>query len=181
MSEVAQNINDIRSIFSLKKKSMVDRIQDIIILIKNKINVIKSFKKIDNYNSINSVLNANIPNLSKCYLSKERIKCEWEYHMRTDIMYRLHLLIENHYNLDELKYMNVELKLLSTLNKMSCYELSIYYNNVIKTLDIILKEWITVCKMYIDIEINYLKCCKNIILNKPVKLCLDYFSIDIKN
>lgn len=180
LSEIAQNINDIRIIFSLKKKSMIDRIQEIIILIKTKMDIIKSFKKIENYEVIHNTLNYNIyKGRDNCHLSNERIKNEWDYYLRSDIMFRLHLLIQKHYDIEELKYMNVELKLLSELNKMCCAELLVYYNNVIRTIEAVLKEWITVCKIFVDIEIDYLKCCKHIIANEPVKLALENFSINI--
>lgn len=184
LSNIAKNFNDIRDIFSIKKKNMITRIEQIHDIIKNKITIIKCFKKTDKYNSINLALNSNnsISNLldaKKPYLSNEHIKKEWNYYTRLDIMDRLHLLVSKYYTLEELQFMNIELKLLSMLNKYSCEELETYYIYVINTIEIQLKEWLTICKMYIDIEINYLECCKSIINNKTTKLYLTHFMINI--
>ena len=159
---------------------MVKRIEKIRDKIRDKINVIKSFRKTDRYNSINLVLHTSNPIDKKTrYLSTECISREWDYYTRQDIMDRLHLLINRYYTIDELKFINIDLKLLSVLNSYSCSDLEIYYNNVIKKIEITLKEWITVCKIYIDIEINYLECCKAIISNENTKIQLDNFTINI--
>lgn len=179
LSNIAKTFNDIRDIFSIKKKNMINRISEIHDIIKQKLDVIKSFRKVDAYNSINSTLNTNISNKQKRYLSNTHIRKEWNYYTRCDIMDRLHLLVNKYYTLDELLFMNVKLKLVSVLNTYSCYNLETYYNNVIKTIDTTLREWLNVCKIYIDIEINYLECCKTIINNKTTKICLEHFIIHI--
>lgn len=184
LSEISKQFDDIRNIFATKKKTMVNRIDDIRIILRSKIDVIKSFRRQDKYNSINIVLQTDY-NISKKvdktkrYLSNEHIKKEWDYYTRLDIMNRLHILVNKYYKLNELEYMNVELKLVSQLNSYSCEQLEIYYVNVIKIIETNLREWITICKMYIDIEINYLECCKDIINNKNTILSLKNFSINI--
>ena len=178
LSSVSKKINDIRNIFSKKKKKMVKRIEEIHTLLKKKLDILRSFRKNDRYNSINRVLQTDY-NLSnhldkqKRYLSNDIITKEWKYYTRCDIMDRLHLLINKYYKLNELEYMNVDLKLLSELNSYSCEQLEEYYINVIKKIETQLKDWTHVCKMYIDIEINYLECCKNIISDTTTHLSIN--------
>ena len=184
LSEISKHFDDIRSIFSIKKKKMVKRIEEIRNIIREKLDVIKSFRKNERYNSIEHILQTdyNLSNRSDKktrYLSNETIKKEWDYYTRVDIMNRLHLLVNNYYKLNELEYMNIELKLLSELNGYSCEQLESYYINVIRLIETHLREWLLVCKMYIDIEINYLECCKDIISNKSTILSLKNFSINI--
>jgi len=184
LSDISKNVDDIRIIFAKKKKKMVSRIEEIRNILRNKIDIIKSFRRKDRYNSIDIILNtdynvSNRTDKTKRYLSNKKIKTEWDYYTNLDIMNRLNILVNKYYKLNELEYMNVKLKLVSELNTYSCEQLEIYYNNVIKTIEVNLREWITICKMYIDIEISYLECCKNIIDNKNTTIALKNFSINI--
>ena len=118
---------------------------------------------------------------NKSKLTKHKIESEFRYYIKLDIINRLHLLAENHFTLNQLQYMNVELKYLSEIEKMSNIDLEIYYFDVLDKIDKSLKAWMTICRMYIDIEINYIECCDNIIKGNDTKLDLKHFSIDIKN
>jgi hypothetical protein len=160
----------------MKKKKMIKRIEEICDILKNKQDIIKSFRKQDKYNSIKYLFYSD---KKKRYLSNEKIKIQWKFYTRLDIMNRLTLLVTKYYTLNELEYMGIELILASELNKYSCEKLETYYINVVKTIECNLRKWMTICKMYIDIEINYLKCCKDIIENKNTVLSLKNFSIYI--
>jgi hypothetical protein len=125
--------------------------------------------------------NKKKPLLNKFKLSKHKIESEFRYYTKLDIINRLHLLAETHFTLNQLQFMNVELKYLSEIEQMSNIDLELYYFDVLDRIDKSLKAWMTICRMYIDIEINYIECCDNIINGNNTKLDLKHFSIDIKN
>lgn len=251
MSEIAILFTDIGEIFSHKKRKMVDRIHKIRKLIKNKLILIKSFKKIErlsnyklflkmnnyknntedcvsnnnpikhiNYIIFNNKFNNNDNNIDEQVeintdidseddseihshidtefnpnfglttnsliqtsnkLSTNKINIEWHHHTRNDIMERLHLIAQKYFTLDQLKYMNVKLKYISEIDILSHEDIEIYYFDTLINIECSLKEWITICKMYIDIEVNYAECCEKIIIGLPTFLELKHFNIDIKN
>ncbi len=182
MSEIAIRFEDIGKIFSVKKIMIVDRIHKIRNVIKNKLDVQKSFKRIDTLNNFNLNLKMDGDNICKNkYLSTTKIEDEWQYHTRNDIMNRLHLLCQKYYTLEQLKFMNVELKYVSEINTYSHKQLETFYMNVMKNIENSFKDWMTICKMYIDIEVNYSECCNNMITGTGTNLNLKHFNIDIKN
>ena len=113
-------------------------------------------------------------------MSKQRIESEWKYYARTDIIDRLHLLVEHYFTLNQMQYMR-DLKYASEIASMTLIELERYYLNVVNKIDTSLKEWMTICRMYIDIEINYVECCENMINGTNTYLNLKHFSVDIRN
>jgi len=80
-----------------------------------------------------------------------------------------------------MKLMHVELKYVSEINQMSHKLLEEYYFDVIKNIESSLKEWLMICKMYVDIEINYIECCDNISNGKKTSLNLKNYNIDVHN
>lgn len=112
---------------------------------------------------------------------KKTIESMWTYHTQLDLIERLHLIAQKHFTLDQLKYMNVNIMYASAINAMSHFDLENYYINVIEKIESSLKEWIMVCKMYIDVEVNYMECCENILNRYPTQLNLKHFNIDIRN
>jgi hypothetical protein len=189
LSEFALNFRDIGNIFSHKKNKMIDRIRLISNVLKDKLFVIKSFKKIETYDlfkqcnceSFNLCDEVDIIDTSVKLMNKKRIENEWLHYTREDIINRLHLLAQKHYNIDQLKYMNVEIKSINELNVMTHDILELYYKNVTHQIEKSLKSWLTICKMYIDIEVNYVECCQCMMKGYPTILRLKHFSIDIKN
>lgn len=258
MSEVAVLFNDIGEIFAMKKKKMVDRMHNIRKILKRKLDMIRSFKKIEKINSfsvldgmdrggdeknniMNSLMSRNeiddlcdtdrstsyddsashdsykkisdnlLASDSEIYrqlqsrreqtnilsykqnkmdtsidprkrkMSRQKIEFEWRYHTKSDIIDRLHLLAETHFTLNQLRYMNIELKYVSDIEKMAHIDLERYYLDVVNKIDRSLKEWMTICRMYIDIEVNYVECCENMINGTRTYLDLKHFSIDIRN
>lgn len=114
-------------------------------------------------------------------MGRQYIESEWRYYTKIDLIDRLHLLAEQHFTINQLRYMNVELKYISEVKKMTHLELEQYYLNVVTTIDHVLKEWMMICRMYIDIEVNYIECCENLINGAETNLDLKHFSIDIRN
>jgi hypothetical protein len=179
ISDIALMFDDIGNIFSIKKKKMIKRIYDIQKLLKNKLKCIYAFKRgdivipitldVSEYNSHNDDLPNNpnkITRHEKNY-ERERLEIDWIYYVKKDIIDRLHLLVKIHYTLEQLKFMNIELKLISDINSMPHNILCKYYMYVINTIENSIKYWIYLCKRYIDIEINYIECCDNMINGYP--------------
>lgn len=197
MSEISILFNDIGKVFTVKKNKMVERMHNIKKILKQKLNMIRSFKKFDQIsnftimenddNIIKNKENSGIfHNIYQMFTHNDTTQISqresvWMSHTRTDIIDRLHLLAIKHFTIDQLRYMNVELKYVSEINNMSYPLLEQYYFKVVNQLDKILKEWITICRMYIDIEVNYVECCENVINEKKTHLNLKHFSVNIKN
>jgi hypothetical protein len=194
MSDVAILFTDIGNIFSRKKKRMVDRIQKIRKLLKAKLELLKSFKKFErltgfsiaprnvDIDMIDDNSDTSITSSFKIKrMSAKKIQSECEYYIRKDLIERLQFIAQKHFTLDQLKYMNINIKHISEVEAMTHTELESYYINVIDGIDKSLREWIMICRMYIDIEINYIECCENIINGAATKLNLKHFSVNIRN
>ncbi len=194
MTEIALNFDEIRDILSVKKTTMVDRMHQIRTIIKDKLDFIKAYKRVDTIKSFNAFIKiGNIPcirnisttsntsNTPKSKMSDTMIGSEWENYTKQDIIDRLHLLCQKHFTLDQMKLMNVELKYVSEISNMSHEHLESYYFDVIKNIESSLKEWLMICKMYVDIEINYIECCDDFLNGKKTTLNLRNFNIDIRN
>jgi len=186
LSEIAIVFDDIGKIFSYKKRKMVMRVNKIRRIIKNKMFVIKSFKKFDRFveqqndNNFGMIQydNSELLNYDQLSLSR-KITNSWVYHNRLDIMNRLHLLVEKYYSLEQMRYMDVDIKHVNEICDMNYNDLESYYTSVIEKIYTTLKEWLSICRMYIDIEVNYLECCENIINGEATKLELKHFNIDV--
>ena len=243
MSEIAVIFNYVGDIFAMKKNKMVDRMHNIRRILKQKIDMMRSFMKIekiaslivfndqdlvknmvdipmpkhiyinhddnkscdldglisssvlvqdifDDVSTTNNVLKqtksivsdiSKIASIRKHHMSKHKIQSEWMYYTKSDIINRLHLLANYHFTLEQLQYMNVELKYINVIQKMTHIEIEQYYINVVNKIITSLKEWILICRMYIDIEVNYVECCENMICGNNTSLDLKNFSIDIRN
>ena len=219
MSEIAVLFTDIGDVFAIKKKKMVDRMHNIRKILKRKLDMIKSFKKIEKLSGF-AILDGTDKRYEMNYMmkkpenntrdeseinhhshirrrltkksdtgyvsqrqvmSKQRIESEWRHYTKSDIIDRLQLLAENHFTLNQLRYMDIDLKYISEIEKMSHIELERYYLTVVNKIDRSLKEWMTICRMYIDIEVNYVECCENMINGSDTCLDLKHFSIDIRS
>jgi hypothetical protein len=117
--------------------------------------------------------------MSRKPMSKKKIEIEWYYYIKHDTMNRLHLLARTHFTLDQLKYMNVEMKQISVIQEFSVEQLEVYYEHVVDTINQSLKEWLTICKMYVDIEVNYVECCEKMINGMSTILNLKHFNVKI--
>ena len=108
------------------------------------------------------------------------IEAEFRHYIKLDIIDRLHLLVDTHYSLNQLEYMSVELKYASEIHKMKHNDLENYFLDVLNKIEKSLKSWMMICRIYIDIEVNYIECCQNIINGKKTQLDLKHFTINIK-
>lgn len=151
LSEIAHKNPDIGTILFAKNKNIIDRIGLIIKLIRRKIKILKAFKKIDKYDTINLYLNIENPS---------SIKNQWKNIMRKDILDRLYLLGYKHYSITQLHYMDVDIQLVSALNEYPYEKLEIYYLDTINKIDKSLRGWLMECEKYIDVENNYVKTCQ---------------------
>lgn len=187
MIEIAMIFDEIGEILSVKKMTMVDRMHKIRIIIKEKLDFIKSYKRIDTIKSFDTFMRiGNIPCISNKdtispKMSDTLIESEWEYHTKQDIIDRLHMLCQKHFSLEQLKFMQVELKYVSEIINMQHKQLEQYYLDVIKNIESSLKEWLVICKMYVDIEINYMECCNNILNGEKTTLDLRNFNVNVQN
>lgn len=155
ISEIALNFEDIGSIFSYKKKDITYRITKIRKMIIAKLKIIESFEKLDIYDSENNINNETI-------LPKTFIYEEWVYYTRKEIINRLHILAQKYFTLEQLQYLNVELKHIIDIENMKITDLEKYYYSVMTHIKKAYKNWIDLCELYIDIEINYLENIENI-------------------
>jgi len=197
---IALMFEDIGNIFAVKKKNMINRINSIRKLLKNKLKCITAFKRVDIVTSIrnsdvhNSLLDTtytantfnNIYNNNDSIDSQtiqtplpKRLESDWEYYVKKDIIERLHLIVQVHYTLEQLKFMNIKLMLISDINNMTHNELRKYYVYVIDKIEKSIKFWMDTCRNYIDIEINYVECCENMINNLPTQLTIKLDKIHI--
>lgn len=204
LSEIAMAFDDVGIIFSAKKNKMVDRVHLIGKFFKNKLKIIKSFKKIDIYSNISKIIdnenpikknyiydndqyyqcdnkklqNNNVQN-EKMKIKISKIKNMWKYNTKNEIINRLYLIANEHYNISQLKLMEVEIKSLYEIENLNYELLELYYINVIKKIELTLREWEMLCRMYVDIEINYVECCHALYNNKKTILKLKNFNIKI--
>lgn len=193
LATIALAFIDIGEIFSVKKQKMISRINDIQKLLKHKMKCIHAFKNVDNVTSnlsneyLDEILgialsyellpdqnkldtNGSIENNAINKIRSKYKDSDWAFYVRKDITERLHLLVQVHYTLEQLKFMNIKLKLVSEIDMMSHSHLRKYYMYVIDTIETALKHWMTMCKDYIDIEINYVECCDDMINGHPTRL-----------
>ena len=145
MTDIALVFDKIGEILSVKKHTMVDRMHQIRSLIKEKLDFIKAYKRIDTIKSFSNFIkvgtipciNSKTENYQK--LSKTLIESQWESHTKQDIIERLHLLCQNHFTIEQMKQMHVELKYASEINIMSHKQLEQYYFDVIKNIHVPIK------------------------------------------
>ena len=154
ISDIALKFEDIGNIFSYKKKDITYRITKIRKKLISKLKIIEAFEKLDTYDTENNPNNETI-------LTKDVIYNEWIYYTRREIINRLHILISQYFTLEQLEYMNVELKHIIEIENMKITDLEKYYYNVIECIKSVYKNWISICELYIDIEINYLENIEN--------------------
>jgi hypothetical protein len=155
ISAIALNFEDIGNIFSYKKNDITYRITKIRKMIIAKLKIIESFEKMDIYDSENNINNETI-------LPKTIIYEEWVYYTRKEIINRLHILAQKYFTLEQLQYLNVDLKHINDIENMKITDLEKYYYSVITDIKKAYKIWIDLCELYIDIEINYLENIENI-------------------
>jgi len=182
ISDVSLLFEDVGQIFSYKKDTMICRIQKIRKLLKKKLAVIKSFKKIEkmgNFNSTNNMKTDDIQ-ISSNSMIKNKIEDEWKYNTRNDIMERLHLLAQKYFTLKQFEYMNVELKYVSEIENMTHRQLEEYYLKSLSNIEKSLKEILITCRMYIDVEVNYVECCDRMVCGLKTNLNLKHFNISIR-
>jgi hypothetical protein len=179
---------------------MIDRVDDIRDIMKKQVFIMNAFKKLDvtppsyeciknvsdgNYNinticrnentidGIDEAIMAPPVILTRTLQEFEKIINSWEYYVRLDIMNRLYLIAYTHFTLDQLKFLDVDLKKVSDLENMNLTTLIAYYVKAVKQIRMKIKRLIILCKMYIDIEIDYAKCCSDMANNLPTHLTLN--------
>jgi hypothetical protein len=161
--KVAKMFEDIGHIFSYKKESMIDRIKKINILVNDKIKLLKSFVLTDTV----------CPNDIK-------VMNNWIYFTRKEILDRLTLIVEKYITIEQLQFMNIKILHITDIYKMDTHSLTNYYTYFIKHLIDKLNEFIDICKLYIDIEVNYIECCNNINMCLRTVLYLENYEIKIR-
>ena len=161
--KVAKMFEDIAHIFSYKKESMIDRIKKINVLVNDKIKLLKSFVLTDTI----------CPNDIK-------VMNNWIYFTRKEILDRLTLIVEKYITIEQLQFMNIKILHITDIYKMDTHSLTNYYTYFIKHLIDKLNEFIDICKLYIDIEVNYIECCNNINMCLRTVLYLENYEIKIE-
>jgi hypothetical protein len=195
IADMAVVFEDVGRIFSSKKKSMMSRVKKIQTLLKTKLHMMRSFRRVGSSASfrfpmkseidtkiVENVLSVNIdspstntsinephPPMLKSY-TKEKIEEEFKHYLRHDIVDRLHLLAQKHFTLEQLTFMNVQLKCITEIEEMSLTDLEFYYLEVVSTIISALQKYLGFCKRYYDIEINYAECCEAVLTGNPTKL-----------
>ena len=193
IADIALIFPDIGNIFAIKKHKMINRINNIQKLLKNKLKCIDAFKRIDNVIFTNSVkfndfnefddiddiddidelddydIESRVLNDNINYKNQES---DLAFYIKKDIIERLHLLVQIHYTIEQLKFMNIKLKLASEIMNMSHEKLRNYYVYVVSTIECIIIRWINTCNEYINVEINYVECCDNMINELPTELTI---------
>lgn len=171
ISEISLIFDVIGEIFSFKKKTMIERIKNISDLLKIKLELIHAFKLIDNISSKLDLMSDSKCNfINKSSILEKNQQNRFESHTRYEIINRLHLLAQKHYTLPQLKYMNVKLIHISEIENMTNDLLQNYYTHVTNEIESNIKDWIMLCKNYIDIEINYIEYCEKMIKGEPTHL-----------
>lgn len=183
---VALRFDKIGKIFGMKRKKMVVRVHKIRKLLKEMGIMMKSFGKLEKKETAIAIImkegsildnaNKNCENI----ITREKIESNWIYCTRQDIMDRLHLLSQKHFTLEQLEFMGVKLILLSTLNNYSYEKLEKYYIYVVEKMEQTIKSWETICRLYVDIEVNYAECCQNILIGRKTKLTLKHFDLNVQ-
>lgn len=170
--EISRYFGEIRTIMSMKNKKMVERIHVVSKFLRDKMNIAKCFIKEER---LESIFYGKLPGTQ---LSDERIREDWFYYNRQDIITRLHNLID-HFSLDQLRFIGVDLIRSDVLVKTNNVDLQNYYNRTINQIITAIKSWKRICLLYVDVDLNYLETCIDINAGREPKLKLKSFRIDI--
>jgi hypothetical protein len=100
--EISRYFKEVRAILSLRDKKMVERIHIVSKFLREQLLTAKSFIKPER---MESIYQGSMPGAK---LSMDRIREEWFYHNRQDIINRLHELVDQ-FSLDQLKFIGVDL------------------------------------------------------------------------
>lgn len=130
------------------KLSIIEKVEFISKLCIEKEKIVKAFINIDGV----------IPRLNNS------VNRNFAYYQKCDIIQRLHDLLK-YFTLSQLIYMNIEIKLRSEIEDMNNGELVNYYKLIIRSILDKLSIVKEACRSYIDNEINYVECYKEIIDN----------------
>lgn len=130
-----KDLSFVKKIFGINRVKVKTKILTLIKKINTLLNVIKSFLKFE----------FNI------FMDLEKsIEIVYKY----DMIERLILLL-NHFSLDDMKMMDVKIKKISDVDKMSFDDLFIYYTEVIDNIESILLQLLKSCESYETVENDY--------------------------
>ena len=141
---ILKNILFVKKIIDIDKIKMKTKIMTLINKSENLLKVTKSFMKFD-FNFLTDIC--------------ESIQRTNKY----EIINRLKLLL-NYFNINDLTFMNVEIRKISEINNMNFNDLFIYYTDVFDSIENSLNLIIELCNYHNSIESKYVKYCH--ILNK---------------
>jgi len=170
--EMSRYFKEIRLVLMMRDKKMVERIHLISKFLRDRLLVVNSFIKLEKMESIYQ------GEMNGTRLSKNKIIEEWFYQNRQDIIRRLHNLIEL-FNLDQLKYIGVDLIRSDILDRTNNVELQGYYGRTIKRLIATIKSWKRLCLLYVEVDLGYLEACYEINAGREPSLKLRSFQINI--
>lgn len=151
----------------------IDRIISIKSFIKNKQMIIKSFSKLCPPPKDEVPINNMKPKMSK-----ESIRECFNIELKTELINRL-FLIRKHFDLDILKYMEVELKTYKEVTEMNILNLTEYYMSCVNEIKNKLTHWICLCDAYLDAELSYLKSIKKIKSHSNHVISFDFEKFDL--
>lgn len=161
ISSFALEFDDIGNIFSSKKTNIIERMHLITDILATKQLCINAFKKIESPSPSQSPSQSQSPLSSSVLVNSDssysrdnnNALCK---SIKSDIINRLHQLLQKHYSLRQLKFMNIQLKLSTDIDNMSCMDLFLYYTYVIEKISNELMRWKYLCSQYIATERNYI-------------------------
>ena len=151
----------------------IDRIISIKEFLKNRVMIIKAFSKLCPPPKDEIVMKNMKP-----ILSKATIRLCFNTELKEELINRL-FQIRNHFDLDILKYMDVELKMYKEVKDMDVLMLTKYYMSCISTIKSKLTHWVCLCDAYLDAELSYLKSIKKVQSNGNHVISFDFEKFDL--
>jgi hypothetical protein len=145
-------VDDVRDI-NMTMVTIQSKINMIKRVLKDKMNVLRSFKKVEKINVNESEF--LIDNEDR----KKNVIKNYVYHTKNDIINRMKDLVDNHYSIETLNHIGVNIMHIDEIMKMSNQQLDEYYEMMIKKIEGKIIAWIELCETYVAIENKYVKCC----------------------
>jgi hypothetical protein len=162
INDLIENYTELkRFIYSNKNEKRVNDIINIKNYLEDKVIVIKSFVKLGQPPNENDELILK----DEPKMDRKTIRHHYNISHREEIINRLFQLRE-HFDLDILQYMEVELVMYGELIDYKLRDLHNYYTECVSCIKKKLYHWISLCSAYLDSEISYLKSLKRINLNR---------------
>jgi len=170
--QISRHFSEVRDILMMNNKKMVEKVHIISKFLREKLITAKSFIKQER---MESIYQGAMPGAK---LNSSKIREEWFYYNRHDIIQRLHDLIER-FTLDQLKYIGIDFIRSDILKRTNNVDLQDYYDRTIRRIIAVIKSWKRTCLLYVDVDLGYLESCYRINSGKDPILRLKSFQIDI--